>query len=63
MITRPFAYNPSRTPITGTIQVGDIAIGVDALDYSSNPGGVKWWMGPDEELGYGRKRSGRLEKS
>jgi len=50
-ITRPYAFNTGST-IDGTIQVGNIAIGVDALDYSTNPGGVKWWMGPDEELGY-----------
>ena len=49
--TRPFAYNTGPS-IPGTNQVGDIAIGVDALDYSENPGGVKWWNGPDEDLGY-----------
>jgi hypothetical protein len=49
--TRPFAYNTGST-ITGTIQIGNIAIGVSNQDYSQNPGGVKWWMGPDEELGY-----------
>jgi hypothetical protein len=49
--TRPFAYNTGST-IDGTIQVGNIAIGVSNQDYSQNPGGVKWWMGPDEELGY-----------
>ena len=49
--TRPFAYNTGST-ISGTIQVGNIAIGVTDQDYSQNPGGVKWWMGPDEELGY-----------
>jgi hypothetical protein len=49
--TRPFAYNTGPS-IPGTTQVGDIAIGVDALDYSENPGGVKWWNGPDEDLGY-----------
>jgi hypothetical protein len=49
--TRPFAYNTGST-ITGTIQVGNLAIGVDNLDYSTNPGGVRWWMGPDEDLGY-----------
>ena len=48
--TRPYAYNTGST-IDGTIQVGNIAIGVDAIDYSGNPGGVKWWMGPDEDLG------------
>ena len=49
--TRPFAYNTGST-ITGTLQVGNLAIGVDSLDYSTNPGGVKWWNGPDEDLGY-----------
>jgi hypothetical protein len=50
--SRPFAYNPTQNPITGTNQVGDLAIGVDPLDYSENPGGVIWVNGPDEELGY-----------
>lgn len=49
--TRPFAYNTGST-INGTEQVGDLAIGVDALRYDENVGGVKWWMGPDEDLGY-----------
>ena len=52
--SRPFAYNPSPNPsISGTTQVGDIAIGVDpTLDYFGGAGGVQWWQGPDEELGY-----------
>jgi hypothetical protein len=49
--TRPFAFNTGTT-ISGTTQIGSLAIGVSAQDYSSNPGGVKWWMGPDEEPGY-----------
>ena len=49
--TRPFAYNTGFT-IDGTIQIGNIAIGVSDQDYSQDPGGVKWWMGPDEDLGY-----------
>jgi hypothetical protein len=49
--SRPFAYNPG-SPITGTDQVGDLAIGVDPLDYTTSPGGVDWWVGPDEDLGY-----------
>ena len=49
--TRPFAYNTGST-IDGTTQIGNIAIGVSEQDYSLNPGGVKWWMGPDEDLGY-----------
>lgn len=49
--TRPFAYNTGSS-INGTNQIGDLAIGVDPEDYSKNPGGVKWWNGPDEDLGY-----------
>jgi len=49
--TRPFSYNTGST-IDGTTQLGNLAIGVSDQDYSLNPGGVKWWMGPDEELGY-----------
>ena len=50
-ITRPFAYNLGSN-IPGTIQLGNLAIGVDNLDYSEQPGGVRWWNGPDESLGY-----------
>lgn len=52
--SRPFAYNPSPNPtISGTTQIGDIAIGVDPnLDYFGGAGGVQWWEGPDEDLGY-----------
>ncbi len=49
--TTPLAYNTGST-ISGTIQIGDLAIGLTEQDYSSNPGGVIWWMGPDEDLGY-----------
>lgn len=51
-MARPFAYNPSQTPIPGTIQVGDIAVGVASQDYFPKPGGVQWWNGPDENPGY-----------
>jgi hypothetical protein len=50
--TRPFAYNPTLTPISGTIQVGTIAVGTIGENYSNNYGGVTWWMGPDEDTGY-----------
>jgi hypothetical protein len=50
--TRPFAYNPSQNPIQGVDIYGDLAIGRDSLDYSVDPGGIKWWMGPDEDTGY-----------
>ncbi len=47
--SRPFAYNTGST-ISGTIQLGDLAIGVDQLDYTGGVGGVRWWEGPDEDL-------------
>lgn len=50
--SRPFAYN-TGTGITGTTQIGDIAVGVDPyLPYAANYGGVQWWAGVDEDLGY-----------
>lgn len=51
MKTTPLAYNVG-TPIYGTTQVGNLAVGTTEQDYSGDLGGVKWWMGPDEELGY-----------
>jgi hypothetical protein len=49
--TNPFAYNTGST-IGGTTQVGSLAVGTTNQNYSGNIGGVPWWMGPDEELGY-----------
>jgi hypothetical protein len=49
--TRPFAYNTGTT-IDGTTQFGNLAIGNSQVDYSVDYGGVNWWMGPDEDLGY-----------
>ena len=49
--TKPFAYNIGPL-ISGTTQVGDLAVGYINVDYSANYGGVEWWMGPDEDLGY-----------
>lgn len=46
---RPFAYNPSRTIIDGTIQVGDLAVGIPTSGFTGPP---QWWNGPDEDLGY-----------
>ena len=45
--TRPFAYNPGSS-ISGTIQVGDLAVGYPTSGYT----GTEWWNGPDEDLGY-----------
>ena len=44
--SRPFAYNPTLTPISGAIQVGTLTVGV------GSGGGLTWWNGPDEDLGY-----------
>lgn len=52
MASTPLAYNPSLSPITGTTQIGTLAVGSSALDYSQSPGGVIWWMGPDDTDGY-----------
>jgi hypothetical protein len=46
--SRPFAYNPG-SPINGTIQIGDLAIGIPTEGFTSSP---QFWNGPDEELGY-----------
>jgi hypothetical protein len=46
--SRPFAYNPG-SPINGTIQIGDLAIGIPTEGFNSSP---QFWNGPDEELGY-----------
>ena len=47
--SRPFAYNTGST-ITGTEQVGSIAIGTPTSGFTST--GLRWWNGPDEDLGY-----------
>ena len=49
--SRPFAYN-TGAPISGTTQTGDLSVGVSDEPYANNYGGVIWWNGPDEELGY-----------
>jgi hypothetical protein len=52
MATTPIAYNPSQSPIDGTEQLSDLAIGITEQDYSLSPGGVTWWMGPEESSNY-----------
>jgi len=47
--SRPFSYNIGST-ISGTEQVGDLAVGTPDVGFESS--GVQWWNGPDEELGY-----------
>jgi hypothetical protein len=59
--TRPFAYNPG-SPISGTIQVGDLSIGTPTSGFTNSP---QYWNGPDEELGYviARPVSGNTQPS
>ena len=45
---RPFAYN-TGSQISGTTQVGDLAVGFPASGFTDNP---QFWNGPNEELGY-----------
>jgi len=49
--TRPFAYN-SGSVLSGTEQYGTIAVGTGDNPYDQNYGGLQWWSGPDEDLGY-----------
>ena len=46
---RPFAYN-TGAGITGTDQVGDLAVGTPTYGFAAT--GLEWWNGPDEDLGY-----------
>jgi len=48
---KPFAYNPGSV-LSGTDQYGTIAVGTGDNAYDENYGGLQWWQGPDEELGY-----------
>lgn len=49
--SRPFAYNTGGA-IAGTLQFGNIAVGDTATAYNQGLGGVRWWNGPDEDLGW-----------
>jgi hypothetical protein len=51
VIQKIFAYNTGSL-ISGTTQVGDIAVSEADVEYSANYGGLQWWGGPDETLGY-----------
>jgi len=48
-ISRPFAYNTGTT-ISGTEQIGDLAIGIPTAGFDAT--GIRWYNGPDEDLGY-----------
>ena len=51
IIQKIFAYNTGSL-ISGTTQVGDIAVSEADVEYSANYGGLQWWGGPDETNGY-----------
>lgn len=48
----PIAYNNSGTPISGTTQLGDLAIGDTSQDYGAYPSGYTFWSTPDLDLHY-----------
>lgn len=52
MTNRLFAYNPSGAPIIGVDTFGTLAVSSGEENYGDDYGGIKWWAGPDEDLGY-----------
>jgi len=50
-MSRAFTYNNGNY-ISGSEQIGNLAIGLTAQNYASNPGGKTWWGGPDESNRY-----------
>lgn len=51
-MSRSFAYGATGTPISGTQKLTTLYIQDENLDYSSKPGGLTWWQGPNENVGY-----------
>ena len=45
--SRPFAYNTGGA-IPGTIQVGDLAVGIPTYGFPAT--GLAWWNGPSETV-------------
>lgn len=52
MAVKIFSYNPTQAVISGVTNIGTLAIGTGNLYWADNPGGLTWWMGPDESLGF-----------
>lgn len=48
--SRAFAYNPSLSAPTGATQWGNLAI--QSTGWTAGCGGLTWFNGPDEDLGY-----------
>ena len=53
--SRAFAYNPSETAPIGATQYVNLAI--QSSGWNPTSGGLNWWNGPDEDLGYVIARS------
>jgi hypothetical protein len=50
--SRPFGFYTGTT-LPGTQSYGNLIVGVqEDLPYSNGYGGLIWWMGPNEDLGY-----------
>lgn len=45
----PFAYNPGSN-VQGTQKIGNISFGIPDSGFEASS--LKWWNGPDEDLGY-----------
>ena len=50
--SRPFAYNPTFITSGVSEQYGTLSVGFQDQPYGESPSGLKWWEGPDEDLGY-----------
>jgi len=50
--SRPFAYNPTLITIDVLEQYGTLSVGFQYISYGESASGLKWWEGPDEDLGY-----------
>jgi hypothetical protein len=49
---RYFAYDNSGSTVPSATRVGNLLMSTADLDYYNNYGGLKWWPGPDEDLGW-----------
>jgi hypothetical protein len=50
-VITPVTFNSGST-ITGTTQIGQLAAGISAIDYSTEPGGLRWWATPNKDDKY-----------
>ena len=50
-MARPFAYN-SGSQLSGTAKYGNLTVATSSQNFSGGYGGVKWFNGPDESIGW-----------